>query len=58
MRLARLGGRLWAERLLAKVEAELARSARPRRYCFYFGEEAEAEAQGLPWRYISVTLVP
>jgi hypothetical protein len=23
------------ERLLAKVEAELARSARPRRYCFY-----------------------
>ena len=37
------------ERLLAKVEAELARSARPRRYCFYFGEEAEAEAQGLPY---------
>jgi hypothetical protein len=28
------------ERLLAKVEAELARSARPRRYCFYFDEEA------------------
>jgi hypothetical protein len=36
------------ERLLAKVEAELARSARPRRYCFYFDEEAEAKAQGLP----------
>ena len=37
------------ERLLAKVEAELARSARPRRYCFYFDEVAEAEAQGLPY---------
>jgi len=37
------------ERLLAKVEAELARSARPRRYCFYFDEETEAEAQGLPY---------
>ena len=37
------------ERLLAKVEAELARSARPRRYCFYYDEEAEAEAQGLPY---------
>jgi hypothetical protein len=37
------------ERLLAKVEAELARSLRPRRYCFYFDEEAEAEAQGLPY---------
>jgi hypothetical protein len=36
------------ERLLAKVEAELARRARPRRYCFYFDEEAEAQAQGLP----------
>ena len=36
------------ERLLAKVEAALARSARPRRYCFYYDEEAEAEAQGLP----------
>jgi hypothetical protein len=32
------------ERLLAKVEAELACSARPRRYVF-----AEAEAQGLPY---------
>jgi hypothetical protein len=37
------------ERLLAKVEAALARSARPRRYCFYYDEEAEAEAQGLPY---------
>ena len=37
------------ERLLAKVEAELARRARPRRYCFYFDEEAEAKAQGLPY---------
>jgi hypothetical protein len=37
------------ERLLAKVEAELTCSARPRRYCFYFDEEAEAEAQGLPY---------
>ena len=37
------------ERLLAKVEAELACSARPRRYCFYFDEEAEAKAQGLPY---------
>ena len=34
------------ERLLAKVEA--ACSARPRRYCFYYDEVAEAEAQGLP----------
>jgi len=37
------------ERLLAKVEAELARTARPRRYCFDFDEEAEAKAQGLPY---------
>ncbi len=37
------------ERLLAEVEAELARSARPRRYCFYYDEVAEAEAQGLPY---------
>jgi hypothetical protein len=35
------------ERLLAKVEAES--RARPRRYCFYFDEEAEAQAQGLPY---------
>jgi hypothetical protein len=31
----------------AQVEAE--RSARPRRYCFYYDEVAEAEAQGLPY---------
>jgi len=37
------------ERLLAKVEAELARSARPRRYAFHYDEVAEAEAQGLPY---------
>ena len=37
------------ERLLAKVEAELACSARPRRYCFHEDEIAEAEAQGLPY---------
>jgi hypothetical protein len=35
------------ERLLAKVEAKY--HARPRRYCFYFDEEAEAKAQGLPY---------
>src|SRR5258708_4569628 len=35
------------ERLLAKVEAEC--SARPRRYCFYYDEVAEAEAQGFPY---------
>jgi hypothetical protein len=28
---------------------EQVRSARPRRYCFYFDEEAEAQAQGLPY---------
>jgi hypothetical protein len=44
------------ERLLAKVEAELARSARPRRYCFYFDEEAEAKAQGLPYMLVPRTL--
>jgi hypothetical protein len=32
---------------LAKLEQ--ARGVRARRYCFYFGEEAEAEAQGLPY---------
>jgi len=37
------------ERLLAKVEAELACSARPRRYVFHDDEIAEAEAQGLPY---------
>ena len=41
------------ERVLAKVEAELACSARPRRYYFHFDEVAEAEAQGLP--YVLVT---
>jgi hypothetical protein len=35
------------ETRLAKLEQ--ARGARARRYCFYFGEEAEAEAQGLPY---------
>jgi hypothetical protein len=37
------------ERLLAKVEAELACSARARRYVFHPDEVAEAEAQGLPY---------
>jgi hypothetical protein len=37
------------ERLLAKVEAELVRGARPRRYAFHPDEIAEAEAQGLPY---------
>jgi hypothetical protein len=36
-------------RLLAKVEAELACSARARRYVFHYDEVAEAEAQGLPY---------
>jgi hypothetical protein len=40
------------ERLLAKVEAELARSARPRRYCFHEDEIAKAEAQGLPYMLV------
>jgi hypothetical protein len=40
------------ERLLAKVEAELARSARPRRYRFHEDEIAEAEAQGLPYMLV------
>jgi hypothetical protein len=30
------------------VKLEQARGARPRRYCFYYDEDAEAEAQGLP----------
>jgi hypothetical protein len=34
------------ETRLAKLEQ--VRGARPRRYCFYFDEEAEAKAQGLP----------
>jgi hypothetical protein len=37
------------ERLLAKVEAELACSERARRYVFHYDEVAEAEAQGLPY---------
>jgi hypothetical protein len=40
------------QRLLAKVEAEFACSARPRRYCFYFDEESEAKAQGLPYALV------
>jgi hypothetical protein len=32
---------------LAKLEQ--ARGARARRYCFYYDEEAEAQAQGLPY---------
>ena len=28
---------------------EQVRNARARRYCFYFDEEAEAQAQGLPY---------
>jgi hypothetical protein len=44
------------ERLLAKVEAELACSARPRRYCFHYDEVAEAEAQGLPYMLVPRTL--
>jgi hypothetical protein len=35
--------------LLAKVEAELACGARPRRYVFHYDEVAEAEAQDLPY---------
>ena len=31
------------------VKLEQARSARARRYCFYYDEVAEAEAQGLPY---------
>jgi hypothetical protein len=31
-------------------------SARPRRYCFYFDEEAEAKAQGLPYILVPRTL--
>ena len=38
------------ERLLAKVEAEVARRGlRARRYTFHPDEVAEAEAQGLPY---------
>jgi hypothetical protein len=31
------------------VKLEQTRGARTRRYCFYFDEVAEAEAQGLPY---------
>jgi hypothetical protein len=34
------------------VKLEQARGARARRYCFYFDEEAEAEAQGLPYMLV------
>jgi hypothetical protein len=44
------------ERLLAKVEAELACSTRPRRYAFHDDEVAEAEAQGLPYVLVPRTL--
>jgi hypothetical protein len=33
----------------SEVEAELACSARARRYVFHYDEVAEAEAQGLPY---------
>jgi hypothetical protein len=46
------------ERLLAKVEADLARSARPRRYVFHYDEVAEAEAQGLPYVLVPRELSP
>jgi hypothetical protein len=35
------------ETRLSKLEQ--VRGARARRYCFYFDEEAEAQAQGLPY---------
>jgi hypothetical protein len=35
---------------LAKLEQ--VRGSRPRRYCFYFDEEAEAQAQGLPYMLV------
>jgi hypothetical protein len=44
------------ERLLAKVEAELACSARPRRYCFHFDEVAEAELEYLILNHLSSLL--
>jgi len=41
------------ERLLAKVEAEVARRGlRARRYTFHPDEVAEAEAQGLPYALV------
>ena len=45
------------ERLLAKVEAEVARRGlRARRYAFHPDEVAEAEAQGLPYVLVPRTL--
>jgi hypothetical protein len=38
------------------VKLEQARGARARRYCFYFDEEAEAKAQGLPYALVPRTL--
>jgi hypothetical protein len=35
---------------LAKLEQ--VRGTRARRYCFYFDEEAEAKAQGLPYALV------
>jgi hypothetical protein len=46
------------ERLLAKVEAELACSARARRYAFHPDEIAEAEAQGLPYALVPRRALP
>jgi hypothetical protein len=40
------------ERLLAKVEAEVAPPPRARRYAFHPDEVAEAEAQGLPYALV------
>ena len=40
------------ERLLAKVEAEVAPPPRVRRYAFHPDEVAEAEAQGLPYALV------
>jgi hypothetical protein len=38
------------------VKLEQARGARARRYCFYYDEVAEAEAQGLPYVLVPRTL--
>jgi hypothetical protein len=38
------------ETRLAKLEQ--VRGARARRYCFYFDEEAEAKARGLPYALV------
>ena len=43
---------LAARKMAIVVGRTCARSARPRRYCFYYGEEAEAEAQGLPYALV------